>query len=179
MGRKKEWIIDHEQVIYVNFTLWYTCGARNKKKSLGIFIQNDQMFLRKINLTYMKQIKSLQDCKEIQNGTQTHEISTTDALEQDIEVRIFCFGAVKIEMTTMDVGCIAFDFNGSILAKLSKYMHGNPPLLAEVFAVEEEGQSSRKATKVVAWGLQISTFTKGLIIGLTHILLQIQNKNKK
>ena len=55
----------------------------------------------------------------------------------DIDVCIFCDGAVNKEANKLRLRCIAYSKDGSILTRLSKRIEGDSTIMAEILAIEE------------------------------------------
>lgn len=71
--------------------------------------------------------------KEIPTRANMSEHNVAEVQNIDIDVQIFCDGAVRKEVNRMGIDCIAYDRHGTILATISKWTHGDFPTLAEIF----------------------------------------------
>ena len=81
--------------------------------------------------------KVLEKKRGDQNRVDGQLDTSTNNQDLDIDVRIFCDGAVNKEANKLGVGCIAYNKDGSILTRLSKRIEGDSPIMAEILAIEE------------------------------------------
>lgn len=65
------------------------------------------------------------------------DVNSINEHANNIEIPIFCDGAVDKASTKLDIGYIAYDRKGGILAKFLKLKNGDSPLLAEILAMKK------------------------------------------
>ena len=108
-----------------------------KCKNLSSARSNGENVVQSINLAHTEWISSLEKTQGDQNLVDGQLTTSTNNQDLDLDVRIFCDGAVNKEANKLGVGCIAYSKDGSILTRLSKEIEGDSAIMAEILAIEK------------------------------------------
>ena len=92
-----------------------------KRKNLQIQYPGTEDVVKKIQLSYLEWINSLEENREVQHSHLVQVDTSSNEHDNDIEVCIFCDGAVNKEASRLGVGCIAYRNDAIVMAKLAKF----------------------------------------------------------
>lgn len=76
------------------------------------------MFCKKIKMAHEEWIKSLANDQEAQSSNFVQEVTFELIKVEDINIRIFCDAAVNKEKNKLAIGCIVYNKENNILARI-------------------------------------------------------------
>lgn len=136
MGKRIDGLIELEHIIYMGLVLWYIWKTRDGK-IFKYYIPCAEDVVKKIQFSHLEWINSLEENLEVQHSHLNQVDTSSNGHDSDIDVRIFCDGAMSEEDSRLGIGCIAYRNDSIVMAKLAKCKNGDNPLMAEVLAIEE------------------------------------------